>query len=640
MSNFTNQIALKPSGSNKGNLLRKGGVLFGNVQREYGPANPDLVGEIDTGFRHYEFVTGSGSFAFFEIPTKIFTEEFDGGVSSTNTPNANPATNKIAIYPPGQGGNPILTEIVMGELNTNVSESLARFRGDNSPLTIYLEQQPGNPTATSGSYRVNRATLINTNKTRLDVSTIWASDSTYSTGGGRVFVTFITSSVQASNPDQAVVHYEDNREDFINFYKNRSTYFQTTASVLQHVIDEVAMDSGSAIIAATDWDDDSTETDTDGLSIGINYEGFKTTQNEGDDFKQFKRLYGPFSPFTGSAACDWVCLKNSTAEIGRPYNQTIVKSIRTGDKSIVSQLTANTSPNQTTTSTLTAGFIIQSNKPTSVQNQGDNSCFAPLNYAGTILGWRGDRYFPVTIRLFCTKDNTEVKLWKNVNEYINTYTGDFGDIISITLTEADWDEQWAIFRSNHPIVGTSNGSSNGDSFVLPVVAAPDTPMYRQRNPGSAWTIAMDGTQPDTNNTYAISDPTGCVTITRGDGDGGDGCGGLSTDFLTNRYAFGQGKLLQYAVVSGYEQDIKSYYYDSGWQLFATHNTDFNGATVTNPKRASTGSLGSPRVPLKDLTTVWKWEADQPFFLFTNDGSADEEVHIGWNNDQSNIAISY
>jgi hypothetical protein len=633
--NYTDQTPAKPSGSKDTKVIKKGAIIFGTGERDYGPSNPDLTDVTNTGYFNCFFATGSGSFSFFEIPTKIITENFTGGIYSTNTSNANPSTDRVATFPAGAGGNPILTEVVIGELNSTVSASLALARKDDSPLVINLEQTQG---GASGSYRVTNASLIHTDKTKLEVSTIWAGDTLFETGGGPVTFTFITSSVEGEIPDQMSTHISENRVDFMDFYVKRSPYFQTTASTLQHVLDEVAEDDTAAIVASTDFDDYVLDV---GISAGVNYEAIKRTDSP-SALGEFVRFYGQNSPFTSSAACDWVCLKGGiTAEVGRPYGNTVLKQINPSDNTITSALTANSSPNQVTTSTLTLGRIYQSSKPISLQNQADHSSIANLNYKGEVLGWKADRYFNHTIRIFCLEDGTSVNLYKNgisADKFISNHTGDYGDIITITLTEADWDEQFAFFKSNKDIVGTTDGNT-GDNFQLPVATRGNTPMYRTRNPGDSWQMALDGTQPDTDNVYAIADPVGCVTILRGDGNGGDSEGGVSTDFLTNTYAFGQGKLTNYTIVSGYNQTITVSYYDGGWTQYDTHT--MTGATITNPVAHEEGDPGaSPTVPLVDITTVWKFEADNPFFLSTNDGSADEEIHIGWNRLQPNILISY
>ena len=398
----------------------------------------------------------------------------------------------------------------------------------------------------------------------------------------------------------------------------------------------------TAVIAATNWEDDSL-VDTEGLYIEPGYDAWNVSNGSlvGVDTPRFYKLYNQATSYESHTAHEWVCLKGGqTAEIGRPYPGTKIQTIDLSSLTITELVSANSVPDQVSTSTISAGLIVQSNKPVSLQNQADHSVFAPLSLSSTALGWRGERYFPATLRIFCLYDNTSFSLCRdNSSNVISTHTGDYGDIITITLTESDWDDKWGFLISNYPIVGTTNGNTNGDNFVLPIPAGPNENIYRTRNEGAMGSRTLAGNSAATSATNTVRDPDGCFAIQIADGNGGDADGGIPTSRLKDTYAFGQGKLTQYSILSGYNQTVTVSYYDSGWIEYDTHT--FTAASVNSPELHAEGNPGaSPVVPLVDITTVWKFEGDEPFCLITNDGSADEEAQIGWNREETNIAISY
>ena len=503
----------------------------------------------------------------------------------------------------------------------------------------------------SGSYLVISSQLVNTTDTQLNVNTQWVGGGTFgTTNGGPVTVTIATSSVDlfgdpTRTPGDLISYTFDNSATFITYFKNTRTALEvnsstlggegryalpSTASTIQNVLDQTTGNRNLAIIAATSLEDE-------GLTIEPSVPFTTGGAGVGSNNAKFYQLYNHNTSHEIISACSWICLKDGDPRVGRPYSGTKLKIIDPTDNQSADLLSANSTPDQVLiTSTIPVGNIIQSNKPISINKQADQACYAPLQVEGTILATYHDRYFPRTIRIYCKHDNTSVVLYRDdistKDNQISTHTGDLGDIITITLTETDFDDRWAFFVSNKPIVGTTDG--DGDKWRLAVATTDLTPVYRRRN---GFETTLQGNTPSVNNTYIVADAEGVVAITRGDGDGGDGEVGFNTNFLKDTYAFGQGKLVNYEIVSGVDQTVTVDYYNSGWVQYATHT--FSGAGLTNPDHHQEGS-NSGTTPLVDLETVWKWEGSDSFYLVTNDGSADEETQFGWNRDETIIAISY
>ena len=416
----------------------------------------------------------------------------------------------------------------------------------------------------------------------------------------------------------------DNSSDLINFY---NANYNSSPGTLQEVVDDVSSNDNLAIIAATDFDDDS-------LDIDINYEAYNRSHT-GTALNKFVRAHGHFSSYSNSGGCDWVCLVNATAEIAAPYKGTVVKKITPSSGTATTIVSSTSNPDFFNSTSVTAGQIVQSNKPIYLNNQSDQHCFAPLNYCGRTLAAYTNRYHPQTVRIFCKHDDTTVHVRRaNVTRSVDsTHTGDYGDIITISLNEANYDNLWVFFTSDKPIVGTISGTS-GDRFVLPVLSKEY--IYRRKN---GYEQAGDNSTPGVNSTFVIQDDAGAAAVHIADGAGGDAEAGVPISFLTDTYAFSAGPLKSYALVSGYNQTITAKYWNgSSWTTYDTHF--MTGASISSPDNHLEGSQDGSTNLVDGTTRLWLFEGSNPFHIVVNDGGADEEALFGWNRDDLNLAISY
>lgn len=664
MANFTDNIIAKSSSSIANSpTQQKGHILFGIGEGDYGPANPDLVGFNDTGFRNSFFATGSGSFTTFEIPINATNYQYSN-LSGTGD-SANPPDGEMTVTFTGDG-NPTLEKITFSEHTTEASGALATIRKDNPPLAVInLEQDNSSfaESSISGSYLVTFSQLINTNDTRLNVTTQWVSSGTFQVDKGPINVTIVTSSVDLYNsptlpPSTLISYFQTNRDNLINFFKTTRTAFNVntltslgnyplpcTASTIQNVLDQTTGDRNFAILAATDFED-----------VGLTIEPYNPFPQgvaaSSADAGNFYQLYDYNTSHEIISACSYATVfPTLNIKIARPYIGTKIITIDPTDNQVADLVAANTAPDQFSlpdSPQTPAGMIIQSNKPISFSSQ----LYAPTpptQLCGKILAAYLDRNYPVEILIFFKYNNTDLTYFRDKigDDFQASFTRDRGDVLTLGFTSTDFQDRWVFLSATKDIVGIARArganppSTQQDQYILPVATIDNTPVYRRRNTG-AFSSTLLGNTPSTNTTHVVSDPEGVVTVIKGDGAGDDAESGMSVDFLKNTYTFGNGKLYSYDIVSGYNQTVTSYYLQNTptptWIEYDAHT--FSGASITNPAHHQEGEDDGTGDPLYNSSTVWKWEGSDPFYLVTNNGSDKEEAHLGWNRDATNIGISY
>jgi len=661
MANFTDNIIAKSSSSIANTpTQQKGHILFGIGAGDFGPANPDLVGFNDTGFRNSFFATGSGSFTTFEIPINATNYQYSN-LSGTGDA-ANPPDGEMTVTFNGDG-NPTLEKITFSEHTTEASGTLAIIRKDNLAV-INLEQDNSSfaESSVSGSYLVVASTLINTDDTRLNVTTQWVSSGTFQVDKGPINVTIVTSSVDLYNsptlpPSTLISYFQTNRDNLINFFKTTRTAFNVnkltslgnyplpcTASTIQNVLDQTAGDRNFAILAATDFEDV-------GLTIEP-YHPFSTGEATSNDSGNFYQLYDYNTSYEIISACSYAIMSSTlNIKIGRPYPGTKIITIDPTDNQVTDLVAANTVPDQfalPASPQVPAGMIIQSNKPISFSSQLYTPS-PPTQLCGKILGAFLDRNYPVEVIIFFKYDNTDLTYFRDKigDDFQSSFTRNKGDVLTLSFTSTNFQNKFVFFSATKDIVGIARArgasppSTQQDQYILPVATIDNTPVYRRRASG-AHSKTLLGNSPSTNTTHVVSDPDGVITVIKGDGDGEDAESGMSVDFLKNTYTFGQGKLYSYDIVSGYNQTVTAYYFKNtptpNWVEYDAHT--FSGASITNPAHHQEGEDDGTGDPLFNSSTVWKWEGSDPFYLVTNNGSDKEEAHLGWNRDETNIGISY
>ena len=415
----------------------------------------------------------------------------------------------------------------------------------------------------------------------------------------------------------------NNETDLINYYNQNFS----SVSTLDNVLTAISTNDNQCLIGGLNV--------SSSITMGTNQEAVNLTSSPGAQ-GEFMGLQGPNSNLVPQNCLFWVAMTTTTVDYVAIYPGTIISEI--DGSSITTMLSSTTTPVRGTLS-ITSGRTYTSNKPVHFGDQGNNNyTIAPISYRGNILGFFSSRYHPVTLRVYCLEDNTNIELFAYSITGTNSILVDSssnlsqGTIESYSISDT-YDDVWIWIKSNNKILGTGTGAS-GDRFVLPPISS--NYIYRRYNENEE---TIYGNNPSFVGSYVIQDDDGAAAISIADGAGGDAEAGMPLDFLTDTYAFGSGELDSYFIVSPYTNTITvSYYSNSVWTQYGSH---VENGTLTSPSVHAEGtqSGGTPLVP--DLGAVpWKFEGTNPFYIVINDGSSDEEALIGWNRAEPIYAISY
>ena len=415
----------------------------------------------------------------------------------------------------------------------------------------------------------------------------------------------------------------NNETDLINYYKNHVPNVTT----LDNVLSSISTNNNQCLIASLNV--------SSSITMGTNQEAVNLTASPSAQ-GEFLGLQGPNSDLAPQNCLFWVCMVSTTVNFSAIYPGTIISEIN--GTSITTVISSTAAPFVGSLS-VTAGRIYSSNKPVHFGDQGNNNyTIAPISYRGNILGFYSNRYHPATLHIYCLEDNTDIEVFAYSITGTNSILVDSSSNLSQGTVESysissTYDDVWIWVKSNNKILGTGEGAS-GDKFILPPVST--NYIYRRYN---EYEETIYGNNPSFVGTYVIQDNDGAAAISIADGGGGEAEAGMSLDFLTDTYSFGEGDLESYFIVSPYTNTITVSYYSGGsWTEYASHTE--NG-TLTSPSVHSEGSQsgGTPLVPGLG-SAPWKFEGTNPFYIVTNDGSSDEEALIGWNRAAPIYAISY
>mgnify|MGYP003642834160 FL=1 len=418
-------------------------------------------------------------------------------------------------------------------------------------------------------------------------------------------------------------HTFSDETDLINYYNQRFT----SVATLDNVLTAISSNDNQCLIGGLNV--------SSSITMGTNQEAVNLTSSP-EAQGEFMGLQGPNSNLVPQNCLFWVAMITATVDYVAIYPGTIISEIN--GSSITTRLSSTSTPVRGTLS-ITSGRTYTSNKPVHFGDQGNNNyTIAPISYRGNILAGYGNRDWPATYRIYCHEDNTDIEVFAYSITGINSILVDSssnlsqGTIESYSISDT-YDDVWIWIKSNNKISGTVQHGGN-DKYILPPVSS--NYIYRRYNEHEE---TIYGGNPSFVGTYVIQDDDGAAAVSIADAAGGEAEAGMPLDFLTDTYAFGSGELDSYFIVSPYTNTVTvSYYSNSVWTQYGSH---VENGTLTSPSIHSEGNQagGTPLVP--DLGAVpWKFEGTNPFYIVTNDGSADEEALIGWNRAEPIYAISY
>ncbi len=414
-----------------------------------------------------------------------------------------------------------------------------------------------------------------------------------------------------------------NETDLINFYKN----FVSNVSTLDNVLSSISSNDNQCLIASLNV--------SSSIAMGTNQEAVNLTASPSAQ-GEFLGLQGPNSDLVPQNCLFWVCMVSTTVNFSAIYPGTVISEIN--GTSITTKVSSTAAPFVGSLA-VTAGRIYSSNKPAHFGDQGNNKyAIAPMSYRGNILAGYGNRGWPATYRIYCLEDNTNIEVFAYAisgpnSKLLYSSTNLSGGTIESYSISSTYDDVWIFIKSNNKILGSVHHGGD-DKFILPPVST--NYIYRRYN---EYEQTIYGNSPSFLGSYVIQDDDGAAAISIADGSGNEAEAGMPLEFLTDTYSFGEGDLESYFIVSPYTNTITVSYYSGGsWTEYASHTE--NG-TLTSPSVHSEGSQqgGTPLVPGLG-SAPWKFEGTNPFYIVTNDGSADEEALIGWNRAAPIYAISY
>ena len=439
--------------------------------------------------------------------------------------------------------------------------------------------------------------------------------------------TFITT-----NGSIPIFSIFSNETDLINYYKN----YVSNVSTLDNVLSSISTNDNQCLIAGLNV--------SSSIAMGTNQEAINLTSSPSAQ-GEFMGLQGPNSNLAPQNCLFWKSMISTTVDYVAIYPGTVISQTRAdGSSTTITTKVSSTSTPVRGTISIESDKMYSSNKPVHFGDQGNNNyTIAPISYRGNILAGYGNRSWPATYYIYCHEDNTDIEVFAysiltsnpsgpdGVLLYSSSNLSQ-GTIESYSISDT-YDNVWIWVKSNNKISGTVQHGGN-DKYILPPVST--NYIYRRSDKNEE---TIYGGNPSFVGTYVIQDDNGAAAVSIADGAGGNAEAGMPLEFLTDTYAFGSGDLESYFIVSPYTNTVTvSYYSNSVWTQYDSH---VENGTLTSPSIHSEGNQagGTPLVP--DLGAVpWKFEGTNPFYIVTNDGSADEEALIGWNRAEPIYAISY
>lgn len=288
---------------------------------------------------------------------------------------------------------------------------------------------------------------------------------------------------------------------------------------------------------------------------------------------------------------------------------------------------------------VTAGYRYWGSVPIHLHDAGDQNRIVPLSLSSNLFGSSSNRYTTTIYWMYSPFEDCDVEVFENVSGGVTgTPTTTISLTAGVTATYTSASQNHEIFfkttGDEHIVMTRRTTSSNGDKGII-------SPMANQvyaRGYGHEQRWNEVNSPADVSASFYTSDSTYKVFSSgTGDGAGGDYEMGLGLEYLSNRYVFGQ-RIAGYHYVTPYNTTITVHYWDSAsqsWTLYDTHIT--SNSTLSSPEGAQIGNKdeGVPGATSLSVAKdgiesyMWKWEANEPFYVMTNDTAGDEMTIHGW-----------
>jgi len=401
----------------------------------------------------------------------------------------------------------------------------------------------------------------------------------------------------------------------------------TSPDNFTNLADAVAWSKENGFLITSQGDIDSSV--NDGLVYEIDFSKILSYPKGGN--KVFNTI-GDSGDVTNHALSQWVAMGGGTAYYAAPYSGTYIYELdQNGNQTT---RISNVGPTNGTFS-VTAGRRYYSNKPIHFHDPGDNHLFVPISLKGTQFGHYSSRYNGSTYKIYAPVGAT-IKQFNGSNPQSATpnATLSLGRHELGTMTHAS-DGVNVFFVSDRPVIMSVYEDGGGDKSILPPA---DNLVYQRRNAGERM---MNNSAPDkTNAGHVLSGSYACWSIAIADGSGGDMTTHISANHITENYTWGQ-TVSDYQIVAPYPDTeiVVSSWNGSSWTAHETQSLDGTELSPAMSFRSGNGGFGVQDSIGNDSggannfngNTLWKWEGNNPFAIWINDTSNDEEKLLGWNN---------
>lgn len=294
--------------------------------------------------------------------------------------------------------------------------------------------------------------------------------------------------------------------------------------------------------------------------------------------------------------------------------------------SVNSEIVATGNAGGQGTVAVSAGDVIETNKPTGISGSGLLPPI-PISWAGNKFWFESKRYMPSTVKIYAPYESAQVTYTSDEGQTVNgaaqpvTIDVPAGTLVSINLGDSVVGGHY--FESDRPVVMGKAG--NGGDYIILSPASIESLIWSITN-----SHVFDGGTLSTVGEYAYSDQPH-VRYRYADGAGGDMEQHMPIEGTGDHYVIPH-SITGYVIATVFPCTIKAWYWDSAnseWLLYNTH--DATGASKSNPVAFNVGDSAGSGAALNS-SNAWLFVADGRFYIRTNDPDQDEYTVIGWRSD--------
>jgi len=314
----------------------------------------------------------------------------------------------------------------------------------------------------------------------------------------------------------------------------------------------------------------------------------------------------------------WVALASDTITYGTVEPDTII--YKNGKVVVVAD-----GP-QTGTISVSAGDILTTNgKPVGFVAQGSQYSIAPLSLAGKYFGFYSNRKGPQTIYIYAPFGPAYVEYYENgiKGEVSPTATVLVNQGEIVTLQSTQQEPVHHRIYSTAPIVVTKQGSG-ADHEIIP----PASHEVLLSQTAAGYGTMFGGTVYNINGDYFYSEDDLVYAMAIADGAGVDCDAALPWKACGDTYIIPH-PISGYAIIALEPTIVRVYYWDSAnsqWVLYKEH--DLTSASRTNPIKVQEADQAGDEADIITNVPILV-TGDRPFYLRTNDESADEYPVLGY-----------